>query len=59
MVESNGYKLGIVKFIGTTEFAPGEWVGVALDKAHGKMIQRLLKCYLIALLAFPPSNRET
>eukprot|EP00731_Ephydatia_muelleri_P010946 Em0005g1532a len=36
MVESNGFKFCIVKYIGTTEFAPGEWVGVALEKPLGK-----------------------
>ena len=36
MVESNGFKFGIVKYIGTTEFAPGEWVGVALEKTQGE-----------------------
>lgn len=36
MVESNGFKFGIIKFIGPTEFSAGEWVGVALEKPHGK-----------------------
>lgn len=27
---------GVVKFIGTTLFAPGKWVGVELDEAKGK-----------------------
>ena len=29
-------KPGVVKFIGTTKFAPGEWVGVELDMPYGK-----------------------
>ena len=37
MVEvANGFKMGTVKFIGDTEFAPGEWIGVALDRPQGK-----------------------
>ena len=36
MVEiANGFKMGTVKFIGDTEFAPGEWIGVALERANG------------------------
>ena len=36
MVEvSNGFKMGVVKFIGETDFAPGEWIGVALDRPQG------------------------
>jgi len=29
---------GIVAFIGETQFAPGTWVGVALQSATGKII---------------------
>ena len=29
-------KNGIVQFVGTTEFASGNWVGVALETADGK-----------------------
>ena len=40
MVEvSNGFKIGTVKFIGETEFAPGEWIGVALDRPIGELTQ--------------------
>ena len=40
MVEvSNGFKIGTVKFIGETEFAPGEWIGVALDRPIGELMQ--------------------
>ncbi|XP_072316130.1 CAP-Gly domain-containing linker protein 3 [Eucyclogobius newberryi] len=31
-----GQKLGVVRFYGKTEFAPGDWFGVELDKATGK-----------------------
>ena len=27
---------GVVKFVGTTHFSEGEWVGLALDKPRGK-----------------------
>lgn len=29
--------MGVVKYIGETEFAPGEWIGVAFDKPFGKV----------------------
>lgn len=27
---------GVVAYVGNTEFAPGTWIGVALDEAKGK-----------------------
>ncbi|XP_032509180.1 CAP-Gly domain-containing linker protein 4 isoform X3 [Phocoena sinus] len=31
-----GQRIGTVKFFGTTNFAPGYWYGIELDKPHGK-----------------------
>lgn len=31
-----GQRLGTVRFYGKTNFAPGYWCGIELDKAHGK-----------------------
>ena len=31
-----GGKPGVVRFMGPTQFAPGDWVGVELDTAEGK-----------------------
>ena len=48
MVEiANGFKMGVVKFIGETEFAPGEWVGVALERPNGESVwfNQLLCCH--------------
>ena len=37
MVETpNGFKFGNVKFVGPTEFAAGEWIGVALERPNGE-----------------------
>lgn len=33
---SQGSKVGTLRYIGTTEFANGEWVGVELDEPRGK-----------------------
>ena len=34
----SGFKFGKVKFVGATEFAAGEWIGVALDRQSGKFV---------------------
>lgn len=33
---SQGSKIGVLRYLGTTEFAPGEWCGVELDEPLGK-----------------------
>ncbi|XP_065844044.1 kinesin-like protein KIF13A isoform X2 [Oscarella lobularis] len=33
---ARGYKMGTVKYVGETQFQPGQWIGVALDTPHGK-----------------------
>jgi dynactin complex subunit len=35
-VARNGRKAGVVRFVGTVEFAPGTWVGVELDEPEGR-----------------------
>ena len=34
----NGFKFGKVKFVGSTEFAAGEWIGVALERQSGELL---------------------
>ena len=37
MVEVSGiFRMGTVKYVGETEFAGGEWVGVAFDRPYGQ-----------------------
>ena len=39
MVETqNGFKFGKVKFVGSTEFADGEWIGIALERPSGEFV---------------------
>eukprot|EP01063_Lacrimia_lanifica_P018719 TRINITY_DN2562_c0_g1_i1.p1 TRINITY_DN2562_c0_g1~~TRINITY_DN2562_c0_g1_i1.p1 ORF type:complete len:1256 (+),score=483.45 TRINITY_DN2562_c0_g1_i1:61-3828(+) len=33
---AGGRKVGVARFVGTTYFAPGNWVGIELDGAEGK-----------------------
>lgn len=33
---SQGSKTGVLRYLGITEFAPGEWCGVELDEPVGK-----------------------
>lgn len=32
----SGGKVGRIEFLGPTQFAPGDWAGVILDKEEGK-----------------------
>ena len=32
----SGFKFGKVKFVGSTEFAAGEWIGIALERPNGE-----------------------
>ncbi|XP_031427071.1 CAP-Gly domain-containing linker protein 1-like [Clupea harengus] len=32
----NGNKPGVVRFLGETQFAPGQWAGIVLDEPIGK-----------------------
>lgn len=32
----SGHKNGVIRFAGATSFAPGEWIGIALDTPEGK-----------------------
>ena len=37
MVDVNGlFRMGTVKYVGATEFAAGDWVGVAFDRPYGQ-----------------------
>lgn len=49
-------KTGVIRFTGPTEFAPGMWVGVELDKPGGTRIDILIKAlctiYLTSLFSF-------
>ena len=36
----NSFKFGKVKFVGPTEFAAGEWIGVALERPTGELPYR-------------------
>ncbi|KAF6773421.1 hypothetical protein AHF37_11653 [Paragonimus kellicotti] len=35
-VQVSGGRIGTLKFLGPTEFAPGEWAGIELDEPLGK-----------------------
>ena len=41
-----GFQFGNIKFIGQTEFAPGVWVGIALERPAGEFLLRF-GCYPI------------
>ena len=57
---ANGFKMGTVKFIGDTEFAPGEWIGVALDRPQGKKMRREREKITKAIisLSIPPIGKN-
>ena len=55
MVEvANGFKIGVVKYIGETEFQPGEWIGVALDRPSGESV---MLCHAPSQLPPTPSRQ--
>ena len=36
-MDVNGlFRMGSVKYVGATEFAAGDWVGVAFDRPYGQ-----------------------
>ena len=37
LFSTGGSKTGTVQFIGQTEFASGNWIGVELDQAEGRL----------------------
>ncbi len=55
---SVGFKMGIVMFVGETEFAPGEKVGVALDGAYGKTQPPLGIPQLLTGLSIPSGKNN-
>ena len=57
MVEiTNGFKIGVVKFIGETEFSPGDWIGVALERQYGESNAMLLYIPFISYLLVQAST---
>ena len=36
METSVGLKMGLVKYVGETQFQPGLWIGVVLDRPSGE-----------------------
>lgn len=45
-----GTKPGQIAYIGETQFAPGEWAGIALDQPIGKHIKKAEKQHLKKLI---------
>ena len=42
-----GFKFGKVKFIGSTKFAAGEWIGVTLERPTGEFAMTITLCNLL------------
>ena len=45
----SGKKSGEIKFIGSTEFAKGKWIGIALDEPTGEFAMVLLSYSMLLL----------
>jgi CAP-Gly domain-containing linker protein 1 len=54
-----GSKVGHLRFMGTTEFATGEWAGVELDDAMGKNDGTVGGKRFTSLLLFPTALLKT
>ena len=53
MVElANSFKMGTVKYVGITDFAQGDWIGVALEGPYGKLCPVLGELVVIFLFTF-------
>ena len=48
-VSQGGTRTGHIQFVGQTEFASGNWVGVELDSADG-MVTHFLYCLCVQVL---------
>ena len=49
----NGFKFGKVKFVGSTEFAPGELIGVALERPTGELLRGQLAVWYCCHIRIP------
>ena len=46
VASAQGTKVGVLRFLGSTEFAKGEWAGVELDDKLGKNDGKILDCLI-------------